>query len=510
MKTPVVLGTSLTIDDVVNVAVHDSPVTFPDSGEFRENIRRNQKFLESLLQNKQKVYGVTTGYGDSCTNVIDTDLVENLPVNLLRYHKCGLGDFFNEHEARAIQVARLASLVQGLSGVRLELLEFLAMQLNRGISPRIPKEGSVGASGDLTPLAYLAATVVAEGEVLYENEVVSAQQLYQKLNIKAIGLRPKEGLALMNGTAVMTALACLAYKRAEYLCQLASKITASNSLALMGNPEHFDPFLFLAKPHRGQAQIAKWIRSEFTENYINSHSGRLQDRYSIRCAPHVVGVLQDALYYFKTVIETELNSVNDNPLIDDKNGRVIHGGNFYGGHIAFAMDSLKVLVANVADLLDRQLAMMVDPKFNNGLPANLSGAKKYPTLHHGFKAVQIAVSAWTAEALKLCLPASIFSRSTECHNQDKVSMGTIAARDCLRILELTEQVGAAASLASVQALGLRRRTGELGDELIGPSIRNFERSVLEKTEMVEADRPLDNDLRTLLQEIRSRSWELYS
>ena len=502
-------GQNLTIEDVVQIAQGETRLAIPPGTGLKEKIEKSYKVLTALLAAKHEVYGVTTGYGDSCTTVVDDHLLESLPKNLVRYHGCGMGDFFNEEESRAIQISRIASLAQGVSGVSFELIEFLTDQVNRGITPRIPKEGSVGASGDLTPLSYLAATCFAEGEVFYQGKVHPTELLFKELNITPPGLKPKEGLAIMNGTAVMTALACLAFKRAEYLCQLAAKVTAANTVAIMGNPHHFDDFLFQAKPHPGQAQIAKWIHSEFSDKFVQTKAGRLQDRYSIRCAPHVIGVLQDSLNFFRTMIETELNSANDNPLIDVTREKIIHGGNFYGGHIAFAMDSMKTLIANVADLLDRQLALMVDTKFNNGLPANLSGAKKDKGIHHGFKAVQIAASAWTAEALKLSLPASIFSRSTECHNQDKVSMGTIAARDCIRSLELTEQVAAAAAFASAQALELRMQAGELASDTIGQSLLDFKHNFLNAAPFVEEDRPLDKNLRHLVSMIKERKWELY-
>ena len=509
MKSEVILGERpLTIEDVAKVAFEKYPVMLSTDEGFKKRIQLSQNFLQSLLDNKKEVYGVTTGYGDSCTTVVDEDLMAQLPANLVRYHGCGLGDYFSEEESRAIQISRVASLVRGVSGVSYELLQFFVDQINRGITPRIPKEGSVGASGDLTPLSYMAATALGEGEVFYENQTHKTSDLYKKLGIQAVGLKPKEGLAIMNGTAVMTALACLAFKRAEYLCQFSSKITAANSLALMGNPHHFDELLFEAKPHKGQAQIAEWIRAAFSDEFIMSKRSRLQDRYSIRCAPHVIGVLQDGLYFFRTLIETELNSANDNPLIDGEKERIIHGGNFYGGHIAFAMDSMKVLIANVADLLDRQFALLVDIKFNNGLPPNLSGATQKKSINHGLKALQIGTSAWTAEALKLSLPASVFSRSTECHNQDKVSMGTISARDCIRALELTEQVLAGTAIASAQALELRLRSGEISESMVGPSLMEFKNNIFKSIPFINEDRQLDKDLRGLISVIQKQEIQL--
>jgi len=221
-------------------------------------------------------------------------------------------------------------------------------------------------------------------------------------------------------------------------------------------------------------------------------------------------VLADALLWMRPQIEIELNSSNDNPLIDGVNEVVMHGGHFYGGHIAFAMDCLKTAVANQADLLDRQLALLVDRRTNNGLPSNLSGARaERAAINHGFKAVQIGASAWTAEALKLTMPASVFSRSTECHNQDKVSLGTIAARDCLRVLELTEQVAVATLLGTLQGLELRVRNGELKASLLPYEAAQLLKVVRTKSAFVEEDRPLENDLRWMLEQILGKAWKCY-
>ena len=235
----------------------------------------------------------------------------------------------------------------------------------------------------------------------------------------------------MNGTSVMTALGCLAFERALRLARWASALTAIACDAMRGNPAHFDARIFALKPHPGTQRAAAWIRADLARpGGASREPVRLQDRYSLRCAPHVIGVLLDALDFSRALLEIELNGVNDNPLVDPDTGDVLHGGNFYGGHVCFAIDGLKTAVANVADLLDRQLCLLCEPATSGGLPANLvAAAGPASVAHHGFKAMQITASALTAEALKLTMPASAFSRSTESHNQDKVSMGTIAARE---------------------------------------------------------------------------------
>ncbi|PAU52997.1 HAL/PAL/TAL family ammonia-lyase [Pseudomonas indica] len=506
---PVVFGEGhLSIEDVLAVAQRRAPAALQADAAFRQRIAEGAQFLDTLLDKEGVIYGVTTGYGDSCVVAVPLQHVEALPRHLYTFHGCGLGKLLDAEATRAVLAARLRSLSHGVSGVRLELLERLQDFLAEDVLPLIPEEGSVGASGDLTPLSYVAATLAGERDVLWRGEVRSAAEVHRALGWTPLTLRPKEALALMNGTAVMTGLACLAYARADYLLQLATRITALNVIALQGNPEHFDERLFAAKPHPGQTQVAAWLRQDLAIDAPTAPLHRLQDRYSLRCAPHVLGVLADSLGLLRQFIETELNSANDNPIIDAEAERVLHGGHFYGGHIAFAMDSLKNLVGNVADLLDRQLALLVDVRYNHGLPSNLSGAPAATAMiNHGFKAVQIGASAWTAEALKNTLPASVFSRSTECHNQDKVSMGTIAARDALRSLELTEQVAAATLLAANQGVWLRQQGGH--EALPAPLAQMREQLAEDFPPLIE-DRALEGELRLCLERIRSRHWSLYA
>lgn len=507
----VVLGVKkITIEDVVSLSKVGNKVKLSAEQSFTTKIDEGVRFLDQLLKEEGHIYGVTTGYGDSCTVEVPYSLVEELPIHLTRFHGCGLGEFFNQEQGRAILAARLVSLSQGYSGVSWPLLNLLVAMLNHNIVPVIPEEGSVGASGDLTPLSYVAGALIGERDVYYNNVVMNSAEAFKLVGLAPITLRPKEGLAIMNGTAVMTALACSAYSRAEYLAKLMTRITALASLALKGNSNHFDDILFSVKPHPGQNQIAAWIQHDLNHHTHPRNSKRLQDRYSIRCAPHIIGVLQDCLPWFRSMIENELNSANDNPIIDGVGQHVLHGGHFYGGHIAMAMDSMKNCVANLADLADRQVATMVDVKMNNGLPSNLSAAKDDRRfINHGFKAIQIGCSAWTAEALKLTMPASVFSRSTECHNQDKVSMGTIAARDCLRVLQLTEQVVAATLLAAVQGIWIRIENGELQKHSLTPEVITMLDDIGGFFELIDEDRPTDQLLRETIDYIQQKRWTLY-
>ena len=499
---------SVSINDVINVAENLVTVKLSQNPEYVTFIQRGADFVMRILEDGKPVYGINTGLGDSCEVVIPDNLAWSLSTHLYTYHGCGLGQYFTNKQVKAIIAVRITSLAKGYSGVRPLLLQQLVAFLNKDICPMIPSEGSVGASGDLTPLSYLAAALCGEREVLFQLQCMDAQTALNLSGLKPLKLQPKEALALMNGTSVMTALACEAYIRADYLTQLATRITSMASYALDGNANHFDEFLFTLKPHSGQECVAKWIREDLVfDKYVNS--GRIQDRYSIRCAPHIIGVLVGALQWMKIDIEHELNSVNDNPIIDAEHERVMHGGHFYGGHIAFVMDSLKNQVANMADMLDRQLALLVDSRYNNGLPANLSGSiGANSAINHGLKGLQISVSAWTAEALKLTMPASVFSRSTECHNQDKVSMGTIASRDCLRILDLTEQVAAAMLIAVHQAVHLRLQC--LHKATLHTNLDTMMRSLSQHIAFIEEDRALQADLEKLIIQVQQRAWPLYS
>jgi histidine ammonia-lyase len=500
-ESEIVLGERpLSVDDVVAIAERGRGVTLSEAPEFRARLAAGARALAERLAAGEQVYGVTTGFGESCVTEVPSEQIIELPLNLLRYHGCGTGRIFDPVESAAIVAVRLASLVRGWSAVRVELVERLCVLLDARVLPRIPAEGSVGASGDLTPLSYVAALLIGERECWLDGHEASAAEGLRSLGLSPLRLAPKESLAIMNGTSVMTGLVCLALGRAERLARLSAAITATASDALVGNPAHFDERIYTAKPHPGQLQYAAWVREHLQYLPGPSFEGRIQDRYSIRCAPQVVGVLLDALPWMRQWIETELNGANDNPLIDPETGEALHGGNFYGGHACFVADALKNAVANLADLHDRQLALLCSGHTNNGLPENLNGRTGPDrAAHHGFKAMQIAASALTAEALKSTMPASVFSRSTECHNQDKVSMGTIAARDALRVAALTEQVVAISMLAVAQAVDLRMSIGGQ----CRPRSLALRDAVRRRAPFVDADRRQDGDISAILSMIRS-------
>jgi histidine ammonia-lyase len=499
--TEVVFGRApLTIGDICAVARGRARARLNPDPEYRARLEASRASLERQLAAGRVVYGVTTGVGESCENEVATEHAEALSTNLFRFHGVGTGAIFGEEETAAVLAARLASLARGHSGVRPVVLERLVDLLAHRILPRIPSEGSVGASGDLTPLSYVAAVIAGEREVTFEGEVMPAAQALERCGIPPLALRSKEALALMNGTSMMTGLACLAFERAWRLGRLSAALSATASDVMRGNASHFDERIFAVKPHPGSAGVAAWMRDDldYAPRDAGPAAGRVQDRYSIRCAPQVIGVLFDALAMFRPLLETEINSVNDNPIVDSEKDDILHGGNFYGGHVAFAMDGLKAAVANVADLLDRQMALLCNPMTNNGLPGDLVAGEGTARLaHHGFKAMQITASALTAEALKLTMPASVFSRSTESHNQDKVSMGSIAARDCHRVLELSETVAIVELLALCQAVDLR------GPATCRGRSRQLHRAVRAFVPHVDADRRQDLDIASTLARFRA-------
>jgi histidine ammonia-lyase/phenylalanine ammonia-lyase len=507
-------GRSLTIDEAVKFARGGGRAVL--SAEAARRVEETRALKQDLIAREIPIYGVTTGFGDSAHRQIAPDKAARLQQNMLRFLGAGTGQIASPEVTRATMLFRANCLAKGNSGVRLELIERLLTLLNHDILPLIPERGSCGASGDLIPLSYVGRALAGETEVLYEGEIREAADVLAELGLEPLHLEAKEGLAMTNGTSFMSGFATLAVHDARELAFVADLCTSMASQALMGNHGHFNAFLFEAKPHPGIIESAANVRmliegSQLTHDAeevvpldgagFRELTRSVQDKYSIRCAPHITGALRDTLEWAEKWVGIEINSSDDNPLFDAGAGRVQSGGNFYGSHITQAMDALKIALANMCDLIDRQLELIVDEKFNAGLTPNLipyfDPTDPEAGLHHGFKGMQLSCSALTAEALKLCNPASIHSRSTEAHNQDKVSMGTIAARDARSIVEILQHITAIHLIAIAQALDLR------GVEKASPKAREAHRLVRMRVAFLDADRRMDRDIASVVELIRS-------
>ncbi|MFI0938731.1 histidine ammonia-lyase [Streptomyces sp. NPDC021020] len=504
-------GRSLTLRDVLRLARpprEGKAVTAALSPGAVAAARQSVRLRDSLIAERKPIYGVTTGFGDSVTSQVSPERAAHLQRNLIRYHLNGTGPDTASDVVRATLLIRANALARGNSGIRPEVIGKLLEHLNADILPRVPERGSLGASGDLVPLCYVASVLLGDGEVRFGKKSVPAAVAQREAGITPVTLEAKEGLALINGTSFTAAFAAIAAHDAARLAEAAEIATAFAGEALLGNASHYAAFVHDAKPHPGQRTSAGQLRRLTADSGLSTtyeairdsteplHEDyrrldqRIQDHYSLRCAPHVVGVLRDTLSWAEQWLTTEINASTDNPLFSVDEQRVHHGGNFYAGHVGQAMDSLKVATASVADLLDRQLALLVDPKFSGGLPANLvpPSLDAEAGLHHGFKGMQIAASALTAEALKTSSPASVFSRSTEAHNQDKVSMGTIAARDARTVNELTGEVAAIALLAGAQAVELR------GLSKAAPAVRRVHATIRAHVPFADGDRRMEADI----------------
>jgi histidine ammonia-lyase/phenylalanine ammonia-lyase len=501
-------GRCLRPAQVVSVARGTRRTAVSLSPDSERRMRESDRLKHTLIDAGVPVYGVTSGFGDSNTRQISGKKTRALQANLIAFLSCGVGPESTSDVVRATMLVRANCLARGYSGIRPEVVHLLLDCLNSDIIPVIPERGSVGASGDLVPLSYIAAMLTGQGTVLHHGVAKGAGVALAQAGLRPVELAAKEGLALVNGTSFMSGFAVLGLHDATELMFAADVCTALASQVLLGNPDHFAEFLFEQKPHDGVVASAQRIRNlleygkyqgggSYTDVMLDDIGFReldepIQDRYSIRCAPHVVGTLGDTIAWAEKWLAVEINSSNDNPLFDVDGKAVHNGGNFYGGHVGQAMDSLKIAVASVGDLLERQLQLIVDEKFNNGLTPNLIPHVKPDSweagLFHGFKGMQLAASSLAAEALKWTMPATSFSRSTEAHNQDKVSMGTIAARDARSVVELVQRIAAIHLLALCQAADLRGL-----DKLSKPTTAAHD-AVREVSRFVEADRPLHADI----------------
>ncbi|MCO7190814.1 MULTISPECIES: aromatic amino acid ammonia-lyase [unclassified Pseudoalteromonas] len=506
----------LLIDDVGSFVTNPN-VDISLNSALEKVIRENREYLDDKIENREDIYGVTTGFGNSASNRISPELAASLQENLIAYHGCGVGDYLPEQICAATLLIRLNCNAKGFSGVSWELLKQMECLLNHRIFPAIPAMGSVGASGDLTPLSYIGAALAGKRHVYYRGEIRPTSEVFAELDITPYRLKPKEGLAIMNGTSVMCGIAVMSFLEIERAIELSCKQVALFVELIDGRASPFHPQVHNLKPHPGQIKCAAMIyerlsnpeqrlgrrlRSDDEFGAGKKEQFRLQDSYSIRCSPQVIGPLLDTLDWAKRVITTEINSVNDNPLFDNQKDLILNAGHFYGGHVAAVCDALKPQLANLAALLERELGILVDDRLNGGIPNNLVAIDDLGDeswINHGFKAVQITASALTAEALKNASPMSVFSRTTEALNQDIVSMGTIAARDLKHILSLVKPVIAIHAMAIRQAFYVLDKDGS-ADKLNTESMRFFEQLRDYFTPVIQ-DRPMDRDIDTMVKKL---------
>lgn len=504
-------GEGLTVENVCSVAYDNEEVKLPEDKAFWERLEKSRQFLMDYINTGVPTYGVTTDFGDSCHNQISVDKAGELQRTICTYHGIGLGPKFDKATGRAVMLARLNGNVKGgHSAIRPELAKMLLTMLNKDIVPVIPELGSVGASGDLTPLSYLAAAIMGQRNVYYKGKIVPTMEAFNAEGIKPLPIEAKEGLALMNGTSVMTAVASLALKKAERLARISDFLTAVTSEITRGKDTPFVAKVSEIKNHKGQSESADYVYNiikdskrvfryeDFLESQITKMDGKkfvaqqnkIQDRYSIRCAPQINGVYRDTLAMARAWITEELNSANDNPLVDIDADRIYNTGNFYGGHICASCDYLRIALANIADLSDKQAEVIIDGKFN-GLTENLIPVTppEHPRsgLRLGFKAAQITISAIRGEIQTYTFPVSITSAPTEALNQDKVSMGTISARKLRDQIELVYLQFATHLLAAMQAVDLA------GLVDFAPFTKKVHSEVRRLSAFVEDDRELDKD-----------------
>lgn len=445
-------GHSLRLEDIINVARHGQKVELDDSAVVF--IERGSSMVASWVKEGKSIYGITTGFGDLASTAIPPEKSEELQENLLKSHACGVGNPFPEDVTRAVMLLRVNTLVRGFSGVSLKTLQQLVHFLNLRIHPVIPEQGSVGASGDLCPLSHLAIALLGLGEVVYNGKRMPASQALREAGLEPIRLGPKEGLALNNGTTVMTAVGALALYDALHLLLLADIAAALSLEALQGVPYAFDPRTHELRPHEGQQIVAKNIRSLIeSSEIIETHKhDRVQDAYSLRCVPQVHGASRDAVEYVRNKIQIEINSVTDNPLIFPAEGEAISGGNFHGQPIALAMDFLGIALSEIGNISERRVARLVDHKLS-GLPPFLISESG---VNSGFMIPQYVAASLVSENKVLAHPSSVDSIPTSANQEDHVSMGMYSARKAANILVNVKNILAIEFLTAAQGLDFKK------------------------------------------------------
>lgn len=449
-------GSSLNLEDFIKVTRLGGRIELSEKAKLKVN--RARQLVDKFVEEEKVVYGITTGFGKFSDVVISKENATKLQRNLIMSHACGVGRAFEEEIVRGIMLLRVNALSKGYSGIRLSTIQTLVDMLNKGVHPIVPEQGSLGASGDLAPLAHMVLTMIGEGEAIYEEERLPSKEAMKRADIKTIELTSKEGLALINGTQVMTSVGAHTLYDAINLGKISDISASLTNEALNGIVDAYDERVHKARGQKGQINTAKNLLAILEASKMTSSQGeiRVQDAYSLRCTPQVHGASKDSFEFVKEKVEIEMNAATDNPLIFVKEEEVISGGNFHGQPMALPLDFLKLGIAELANISERRLERLVNPSLSEGLPAFLV---KKGGLNSGFMIVQYAAAALVSENKTLAHPASVDSIPSSANQEDHVSMGTIASRHGRDILNNARKVLAMEILCACQAIDLRGNKG---------------------------------------------------
>jgi histidine ammonia-lyase len=500
-------GQPLTLDQINQVASGSIDAAIASGA--RRRIAASQAVVERIVASNETAYGINTGFGKMSDVRIGPGDLQRLQRNLVRSHACGVGEPLEETEVRAMLLLRANVLAKGLSGVRYQLIELLIALLNGRVHPVIPGKGSVGASGDLAPLAHLALVLIGEGEAFFEGAKMPSEKALAKAGLTPLVLEAKEGLALLNGTQAMAAVGGLAVLRAVRVNQLFDLAGAMALEALRGTPVAFDERIHLARPHRGQMQAAAHLRALLRDSEIReshrSNDPRVQDAYCLRCMPQVHGAARGALHHVREVIEIETGSATDNPLIfcgdSPATGEVISGGNFHGAPLGMALDYAAIAVTDLMSISERRIDRLINPDANEGLPAFLA---QQPGLSSGLMIAHVTAAALLSEAKVLAHPASVDSLPTSGGKEDHVSMGMTAALKLKQIVENAERVLAIELMTAAQGLEYRMPL-KAATEV--ERARQFVRTLVPA---LEEDRVIAGDIERLAKGIRHGDFDSWS
>lgn len=486
-------GQNLSMTQLAHILYSGEKVEIAEEAKVR--VVKSREAVERIVQQDKTVYGINTGFGKFSDVKIKEQEVSRLQINLIRSHACGFGEPFSEKVAKAMMILRLNALLKGLSGIRLEVLERILWMINEDKIPVIPQQGSLGASGDLAPLSHLVLAIIGEGDVFVDGTPQPSDGVFERQGLPKIELQAKEGLALINGTQAMTAQGVVNYIEAEKLAYASEWIAAMTMESLYGIIDAFHPAVHEARGMKEQMDVAARMRGWLQDSKLITHQGekRVQDPYSLRCIPQIHGASWQVLNYVKEKLEIEMNAATDNPLIFEDGDVVISGGNFHGQPIAFAMDFLKIGMAELANVSERRIERLVNPQLNEGLPPFLSAN---PGLESGAMILQYSAASLVSENKTLAHPASVDSIPSSANQEDHVSMGTTGSRHARMIISNVRNVLAIEAFCAAQAIEYR------GVDKMSPKLLEKWNEIREIAPAMTEDRIFSRDINRIIEYLK--------